>query len=203
MKTIRFNNFVILTILALVAVAYPQTTKPSTVTDFYFLLPAEYFAKPNFDKWRKMNLREYRESAIKIKDIKNGYLRIEEPVRDGWAEMAIFKQTDGNYIVGVTEVDCGPGCEGKITFLQYNAGSELGWYNMTNSVMPEISDSRIKAALKRHLIRNNGTELVYVLPRVGTTIKVQTPGDYFDIGFKPTVLFELDWIGWRFVVKDR
>ena len=183
--------------------AYAQNTGLTTVADYYYLLPDEFFPKPDFDKFQRMTVREYRESAIQINDSKNGYMRIQEPVRDGWAEVAIFKQSAGKYVVGISENDCAPGCTGKITFRQYVSGSDLGWYNMTNTVMPKITAARIRAALKRHGIRDASTQLVYVLPRTGTTIKVQNAGDYFDTGFKPTVLFELVWTGSRFDLKDK
>ncbi|MGH9819075.1 MAG: hypothetical protein ACRD43_02800 [Pyrinomonadaceae bacterium] len=180
-----------------------QDSKRQSVLDLYLLLPETYFAKPDFDKWRNMTLGQYRESVIKIRDIQNGYLRVEEPVRDGWAEVATFKQSDGHNVVGVSEVDCGPGCDGKITFLQYVKGSELSWYNMTNTVLPEISKNRIRAAYRLHRLSGESVNVVYVLPRVGTTIKVQNAGDYFDIDFKPVVLFELNWDGTKFVLHSK
>lgn len=180
-----------------------RSQQPKTVTDFYFLLPEEYFAKPDIDKFHTMSVRDYRESAIKIKDISHGYLRVEEPVRDGWAEVAIFKERDGKYIVGISEVDCAPGCHGKITFLMYGSEGPLRWYDMTNTVLPDVSKSQIRAAYKRHRISDDSDEVVYMLPRFGTSVKVQNAGDYFDLAFKPTELFELDWIGWRFLLRNK
>ena len=72
---------------------------------------------------------------------------------------------------------------------------------MTNTVLPAISRAQIRAAYKRHRISDKSGDLVYVLPRLGTTIQVQDAGDYFGDDFKPTVLFDLNWIGWRFVLK--
>jgi hypothetical protein len=74
---------------------------------------------------------------------------------------------------------------------------------MTNTVLPEISGTQIRSAYKRHRIDDDSGELVYVLPRVGTTIRVQNAGDYFDVDFKPAELFELNWIGWRFLLRNK
>ena len=193
----------ILIILLCAPCLFAQNNPRADVVDLYLLLPETYFAKPDFDKWRSMSLRQYRDAAIKLRDVSNGYLRIEEPGRDGWAEVAIFKQNDGNYVVGISEMDCGPGCDGKITFLQYVKGSELGWYNMTNTVLPVISEARIRAAYRLHRLKDDSFNVVYVLPRAGTTIKIQNAGDYFDAGFKPVVLFELNWNGTRFILRSK
>ena len=70
-------------------------SSPRTVMDYYLMLPDKYvpFAK-----------NENRRSLVKIKDIKNGYLKLEVDGWDGWAEIALFKKTDGSSIVAVQEM---------------------------------------------------------------------------------------------------
>ena len=52
----------------------------------------------------------YRKSLIKIEDIKNGYLRLESNEWKGWTEVALFKKADGSSLVGISQVECKPGC---------------------------------------------------------------------------------------------
>lgn len=72
-----------------------------------------------------------RKKNIKIEDIKNGYLRIESVDWEGYGEVALFKKSDGSYLIGQTEVGCGPACTGNVEFWTYKAGT---WTNVTKQV---------------------------------------------------------------------
>ncbi|MEP6903715.1 MAG: hypothetical protein ABJA66_18475 [Actinomycetota bacterium] len=175
-----------------------QNSPPKTVTDFFLSLPEKYFAPYINGEGATPNLRDYRKSIIKIEDIKNGYLRIEEPTTEGWAEVAIFKKTNGKYIVGISQVGCGPSCSSEETFLSYENGN---WQEITAQVLPKITEAQVNAAYKRGKVskENQSGLLVYELPRTGTTIKVKTGDD----DAAEVVLFELNWNGANFVLKSK
>jgi hypothetical protein len=198
MTKILLSVFIVLTF---VFSASAQNSQPKTVTDFFYLLPNKYFT-PYDSGEGTPTLRNYRKSIIKIEDVKNGYLRIEEPITEGWREVAIFKKKDGKYIVGILQIGCGPDCTTEeMDFLSYENGD---WQDVTRQVLPKITDAQISAAYKRHKIsKDEMGGLVYELPRVGTSIKVNGGGDYGDAAFKPIVFFEMNWDGAKFVLKDK
>ena len=174
--------------------------EPQTVKDFYYLLPEKYFPQPDFDDGPKLSQRAFRKSIIETEDIKNGYLSIMGGFKEGWVEVAIFKKTNGKYIVGISSIGCGPVCSNEdMDFLSYENGK---WRNVTNEVLQKISEAQVKAAYKRKQIEDE-YGLVYELPRVGTTIKVKSGGDYGDTDFNPVNLFELNWNGISFVLKTK
>lgn len=185
---------IILTILCFQQLISAQSSEPKTVTDFFYLLPEKHFAPYHDGEGKKPDLKEYRKSIIKIEDIKNGYLRL-EGLWEGWAEVVVFKKTTGKYIVGISEVGCGPICGSEEIFLAYENGK---WTDITTQVLPKISETQLKAAYKRHKITEEDEPgLVYELPRVGKTIKVRTDGD------KNLVIFELTWNGAKFILKNK
>lgn len=191
MKKIILFSFIIFAWVSLISA---QSSEPKTVTDFFYLLPEKYFAPYHDGEGKKADLKEYRQSIIKIEDIKNGYLRL-EGLWEGWAEVVIFKKTNGKYIVGISEVGCGPICGSEETFLAYENSK---WSEITAQVLPKISETQLKAAYKRHKITEEDEPgLVYELPRVGKTIKVRTDGD------KNLVIFELTWNGAKFILKNK
>ena len=184
----------ILTILCFQQLISAQTSEPKTVTDFFYLLPESHFA-PYYDgEGEKPDLRKYRKSIIKVEDIKNGYLRL-EGLWEGWAEVAIFKKTNGKYIVGAANTECGPVCGSTVLFYSYE---NKKWSDVTAKVFPEITDAQIKAAYKRHKTNEDDEPgLVYELPRIGKTITVRTDGG------KDIVFFELTWNGTKFILKNK
>ena len=191
------KNLTLLTLFffSLFSFAAAQKTAPKTVTDFLYLLPETYF-EPYVEEGKpKPDLRAYRKSLIKINDTKNGFLRLEGVAWEGWAEMAIFKKTDGNYVVGISQSGCGPICDSANTFLVYEKGD---WRDVTEEVLPTISEAQFDAAYKKHKINEDDDPgIVYELPRLGRTIIVRTDGD------RNIELFELTWNGTRFVLKNK
>lgn len=191
----------VLVVLAFVfSVSAQNNSQPKTVTDFYYLLPEKYFPQSDFDGSNKLSLRDYRKSIIKIEDPKNGYLRLEGTWIEGWAEVAVFKKTNGKYIVGISIVGCGPGCSNEeMAFLSYENGQ---WQEITGEVLPKITDAQIEAAFARHKVAEDDRGgLAYELPRLGTTIKVKLIGP--EAAVKDKVFFELNWNGTKFVLKNK
>lgn len=196
MKTIISLMFLIA--LAMVSTASAQNTKktaPKTVTDFFYLLPEDQFAPPEpQDGAKKQDLRAYRKSIIKIRDDRNGYLRLESSNWEGWSEIAIFKKTDGKYVIGISNVGCGPVCSSANLFFEYENGN---WTDVTDAVWP-ITDEHLKAAYARHKITEDDEPgLVYELPRVGRKIQGRTDGD------REIVFFELTWNGSKFALTEK
>lgn len=173
-----------------------QTKVPKTVADFYYLLPNDRFA-PFDDGSKKIpSLYSYRKSIIKIEDIKNGYIKIEADW-DGWAEIVIFKKTNGDYIVGVSSVACGPVCGSSVEFLSYKNGQ---WKDVTEQIFPKITEAQVRAAYEQKNLKvgeEGLPELVYNLPRVGKTITVDTDGTELDYTFK------LTWNGSKFILQNK
>jgi len=144
-------------------------TQPITVTGFYLALPGsingiegtqdsdisgfenDFLFYANERNESRDAIRKYRKSVIKIEDIKNGYLRLESNDWKGWAEVAIFKKTDGSYVVAISQVVCAASCRGGVIFATYRSGH---WKNVTKQVFP-------------HSQQREG---YYQLPREGTSI---------------------------------
>ena len=142
--------------------------QPTTVTGFYLALPGsingiegtqdseipgfenDFFFYANERNESREAIRKYRKSLIKIEDIRNGYLRLESNDWKGWAEVALFKKTDGSYVVAISQVTCAASCRGGIIFATYKNGR---WKNVTNQVFP-----------------HSPQQGYYQLPRVGTSI---------------------------------
>ncbi len=100
-KQIIFILAIILT-LGAVSSTSAQNKMPRTVEDFYMLLPAKYIQPLGEMKDRK--------KLIKTRDVANGYLYLSGkaamPGWEGWAEIALFKKTNGEYVVGVVDGSC-------------------------------------------------------------------------------------------------
>ncbi|MEK7723123.1 MAG: hypothetical protein AAB336_02135 [Acidobacteriota bacterium] len=186
---------IILTILFFQLLISAQNPEPKTVTDFFYLLPEKHFAPFEDGNGKKQNLKDFRKSIIKIADNKNGFLRLESFQWEGWAEVAIFKKTNGKYIVGVIENGCGPVCGSDVFFYSYE---NKKWSDVTTQVLPKITETQFAEAYKRHkTTEEDETGIIYELPRVGKTIKVRTDGG------KNIVFFELTWNGSKFILKNK
>ena len=165
---LRFVSIDILLLCSLVVCLLRQA-HPTTVTDFYLALPGgvngiqgsqdaelpgfenDFFFYSNERNQSRDAIRKYRKSVIKIEDVKNGYLRLESNDWKGYAEIAIFKRTDGTYVVAISQVACAAFCRGGVIFATYKSGR---WENVTKQVFPHSEQS----------------ENYYQLPREGTSI---------------------------------
>jgi hypothetical protein len=163
------NTFAILFLSVFLTSTFAQK-QPKTVTDFYMALPTSFNIVKNLDEspfrdgfffgefyengrnTSQAAITKHRKSLIEIEDIKNGYLRLKPKESEGWEEIALFKKADGEYLVAISQVECGPGCSGDLMFLAYNKGI---WTNVTKQIFPSNSSS---------------DQGYFKLPRVGTTI---------------------------------
>ncbi len=176
-----------------------DSPQPKTVTDYYLAMPNDlYSTNMSGDKIKgKTALTKFRKSLIKIEDIKSGYLKL-EGTWEGWAEIALFKKTDGSYLVAHAESGCGPACDGFVKFYNYKSGK---WIDMTKQVFPEISEADIEKLYKdKKLDTEDGVNSYFLLPRIGKTVKLAcnmcSDGD--DENF---TLLELEWSGSKFIKK--
>src|SRR5262245_48992666 len=90
------NTALVLCLLCSLPIIQPgiaQSTDPKTVRDYFLAAPKEYVGLS----------REEREVLLKgpgvVLDIKNGYLSYNASDNPEEFEFALFKQTDGSYIV--------------------------------------------------------------------------------------------------------
>jgi len=142
---------------------------PRTVTDFYLALPKNiseignsadlgsafrtgFFFNMDAEKKAGPALEKYRRSLIKVEDTANGYLKIQGDGWSGWDEIALFKKTDGSYIVAISQVGDEPPLMGDVIFLSLGDGQ---WKNVTNDVFAPLPFSSTH---------------YYKLPRTGATI---------------------------------
>ena len=158
--------------------------EPRTVTDFFTLLPEEYFVLEGCDKATDKNCDKARAEYLKILDsvidIKNGYLRGGCDGGQSCIEMAIFKKADSSYIVGIHT-------SGEVSndfhFLEYAGGK---WTDVSADVIPDFSKSNW-----------------YEIPRVGTTMKVygkkiEEQGDGYELSSRGPLLYSLSWKNGKF-----
>src|SRR6185503_276450 len=92
--------------LIIVQTTIAQSAEPKTVKDYFLAVPEEYIG---FSK-------EEREVLLKgpgvILDLKNGYLSYNASDNPEEFEFALFKQTDGTYIVAIN-IDANPDFESR------------------------------------------------------------------------------------------
>ena len=179
--------------------------QPKTVTDYFLAMPSDVYSTTIEGKkiTGKPALTKHRKSLIKIEDSKNGYLKLEGPW-EGWAEIALFKKTDGSYIVAQAENGCGPACSGFVKFWTYKAGK---WTNVTKAVFTEPT---VKAVAQRfNAIKSaddeaadeEGFPFYYNLPREGKIMKVACNECSQSGEGDDTTIFEYEWNGTKFVKK--
>ncbi len=176
--------------LFIAGVAIGLQQQPRDVLDHYLLVPDRYLTMGGG--------AQERDTAIKIRDIKNGYLRI-EGAWEGYTEIALFRNPDRSALIAITNVSFGPGPEQKIYFLIYDGKA---WIDKTKEVFARVPQSQIAAAYKKKKDREDedygeAVPHVYRLPRTGTTIRVVTaPG----FAAAEITLAELKWVNGRFEI---
>lgn len=153
--------------------------QPKTVTDYFLAMPdsEEFPYYRNETTINKNALIKFRKSLIKTEDIKNGYLKLGGNW-EGFAEIALFKKTDGNYLIAEMRADCDPVCEGFLRFFTYDRAK---WQDVTHEYLPEYGEivtefnkKRPKGTLAKNVAGDDtiGFEFLYHLPQTGRTIKV-------------------------------
>ncbi|MEW6209665.1 MAG: hypothetical protein AB1631_14955 [Acidobacteriota bacterium] len=111
--------------------------------------------------------------------------------------MALFRNPDRSALVAVSNVSFGPGPDQKIYFLSYDGKK---WIDKTREVFSRVPQSQLAAAYKKKKSRvddDYGDDVphLYLLPRLGTTIKVVTaPG----FASAEITLAESKWAGGKF-----
>lgn len=195
MKNVKII-FSLLIVVCVASFVAAQSKQPKTVEDFYMALPSKYISPLAKVKDRR--------KLIKTSDTANGYLYLSGENAsvdwEGWAEIALFKKTSGEYLIGVVDGDCATICYSGVVFLEYKAGK---WTDATKKVLPEISDEMILARYKKlfpgdtEFDQKNPPYTNYKLPQKGTTLimNANTGGD------ADAQLFELKWNGAKFEVK--
>ncbi len=170
---------------------------PKTVMDFYLLLPAREI---------KGLAVENRKSFIAIEDARNGYIKLAAPKnndeweKDDWMEIALFKKSTGEYIIGIASVGCTATCTGGIEFLEYRGDR---FVDVTDKIYPLTQEIEYKQYLRKKRLEQPelGVSILHTvaaLPREGKTIKVKFTGEKG----KEFTLFELTWNGERFVASE-
>jgi hypothetical protein len=157
----------------LLVLAGAAAAAPHTVREYYLLVPNKYVPIPN--EGREAILRKNKA----VVDLKNGYLAFHDEYGDRFA-CALFKRSDGHYLIAVTSYGPELGKPGKsdrlsdFFLLRYEDGR---WEDVTRATLP-VAQNR---------------QLVYELPRQGTTIVVRD--------FKGNRQFDLLWDRSRFVLS--
>ncbi|MBX7174414.1 MAG: DUF3256 family protein [Pyrinomonadaceae bacterium] len=196
---------IFLIILSL-AFSFSVFAQPKTVTDYFLAMPDNVYSTTLEGKkvTGKSALTKLRKSMIKIEDIKNGYLKI-EGTWEGWAEIALFKKTDGSYIIAQAENGCGPACDGFVKFWIYNAGK---WMDVTKAVFTEPTAKSVAKQFNATKAKDDeaadeaeGMSFYYSLPREGRVMRVvcnecSNSGDGEDF-----TIFKYEWNGSKFVKK--
>lgn len=123
--------------------------EPKTVADFFLLVPERYVGYPS--DFRQELLRGERRGTVI--DIPNGYISWNASDNPEEFEFAIFRKSNGKYIVAFSS----PGDPGlfpsRFFLLSYDNGK---WRNVTKALLPVAFDKRFD----------------YKLPRRGRTISV-------------------------------
>lgn len=151
---------------------------PSTIIDFYNLLPGKKFElEQKRGKWITKSCADY--DIEPLVDLRNGYLSIEDPGTGGGTivqEAALFLTSDRRFFLGVslTEFD-GIGARCGISIFEYR---DKAMKDVTASVLPDIDLDAFMppgydmAALKKKATWVDSIQFGYTLPRHGTTVKV-------------------------------
>jgi hypothetical protein len=150
-----------------------QPPEPKTVADFLLLVPERYM--DGYDlRFREELLRGERRGVVV--DIRNGYISYDASDNPTGFEFAIFRKSNGRYIVAynlVSDRDWEPGDAPTLILLSYEGGR---WRDVTGELLPVALDAR----------------LGYTLPRRGRSIEVGREG---------RKLYTLTWRNDRFNLR--
>lgn len=153
----HFLCAVAMAIVAGLGTAAAQTSEPKTVADFLLLVPDRYM--DGYDRGLREELvrGEHRGGVI---DVPNGYISYDESDNPAGFEFAIFKKSNGRYLIaystgafGDPELTKELGNWPVLHLLSYEGGK---WRDVRQSVLPVAFN-------KKHS---------YLLPRKGKSIAV-------------------------------
>ncbi len=184
--------------------------QPKTVTDYFLAMPdtEDFPYYRSAETTTKAALIKFRKSLIEVEDIKNGYLKL-KGTWNGYAEIALFKKTDGSYLIANLRADCEEGCEGFLSLYSYKNAK---WTDVGFDILPRYGDiasefnkKRPKGAKVVNVAGDDteGFSFTYDLPKVGKSIKVScsmcipTQKDPLDKFY----FAEYEWNGAKFVKK--
>jgi hypothetical protein len=156
-------------------------SNPKDIVDYYLILPDKAFIKYDDQssfQLRKKHLKPTEERKVSI-DQKNAFLQIEDqqgPMRI-ITTLCYFSKADKTKIFGLDLfIEAGDGEQFETYFFEYK---NLDWADVTQKVLPEIKFTDFwgdeKTLPEKKFQRMN---LLYELPRIGTTVKVYSKEDY-------------------------
>jgi len=174
------------------ATAAAQEPRP-TVLDLYRLAPAEALFPEGLDPDR--------EAVTAVRDVANGYLRL-EGAWEGFTEVALFRAADGGSLLVTAMAECGPLCRQSVLAFALRDGALV---DVTADVFPPLGPDRLAAAWARAR-RPDDPDLevedlgaLVRLPRHGTTIRVVVPAE---VAGREVDLLELRWDRRTFELED-
>jgi hypothetical protein len=176
----------------------------NSIVDIYLDLPSDYLQLTH-DSNGKPYTKNERLKAIKVKDIKNGYLHIKDPDSIGEYTLAVFRLKQGGSIVAL--VTSGESVE---TFKILQKDKDV-WKDASATYLPTMSDTFLLSSYEKSFptdkrfknldyLKGYAQSVVrYKLPQKGTTIEAYAGIDEAGIYGKP--LFFLDFDRTKFLIK--
>lgn len=161
-----------------VGTAAAQSSGPKTVVDFFLLVPDRYMDGV-YDRQSRQEM--LRNGWLDIVDVKNGYIFYDASDNPSGFEFAIFRRSNGNYLVAYStgafydpEWSKESGNWPTLLLLSYEGGR---WRDVTKASLPVAFDKK----------------LAYMLPRRGRNIEVSDR--------RGRKLYTLTWANDRFRIK--
>lgn len=159
-SSFMLKRFLLLTIAFLCCFSFATAQKKDKkdVLDYYKMVPDNMLAN------------EGAMAKLTVKDIKNGYLKIEGAF-EGYVEVALFRKKDRSAILLVGNTYCGPVCGTDLKAFEY-IENELK--DVTKTVMPKLTEDQVRAEYRRKVKDPNAEMVSYIfeLPRKGRTVKI-------------------------------
>lgn len=161
-----------------------------TVLDYFMTLPEHLLE--SYTKANKLNKisnftdkDKFRKSLVKIKDEKNGYIRLNNKKMKGggYLEIKVFRKNNGEDLIVVADNTCDEYCTGILNFLTYKNGQ---WVNVTYDYVSRFH---------RHYDKVEVLGSEYKLPRWGD--KVEEIAMLKET--KTTKSYKYEWSGEKFI----